>query len=35
MNRQDKIHALNVELINMMLDKHGVEVYEKVTGDEH
>ena len=24
MNRQDKIHALNVELINMMLEKHGI-----------
>ena len=24
MDRQDKIHALNVELINMMLEKHGI-----------
>ena len=24
MNRQDKIHSVNVELINMMLEKHGI-----------
>ena len=32
MSRQDKIHGVNVELINMMLEKHGI-TYDTVVAN--